>query len=190
MTKREAQERPTKSEGPQDADARRMQRELVDDLRLRAEKHGVEWGDLLRRADLSKSARSRLNSGVAGLETMGRLRRALDEIAPGGVDSSADTIGAVSARRQRRWVIVQRIDEKMFMGVTADSDDEIAAKRRVRLDRCRPLRAPEASASSLASTGPSSAGVAGPEAPSALLLDIAIVYDCTKAAVRAFETRK
>jgi len=192
-------ESPTTNEGPQDADTRQLQRELIDDVRLRSEKHGVQWGDLLRHAEISKSARSRVNSGVAGLETVARLRRALNELVDAQVDGpdiSASSSSSVSAPRRKRWVIAVRRDEKLFLGTTTESDDEIANKGRVRLDQCQPLRSEKLRgsidelAASLASVGPSSSGVAGPEAPSALLLEIMAVYNCTKHAISIFDARK
>ena len=91
---------------------------------------------------------------------------------------------------QRRWVVVQRTDRQLYFGIAAADDDEIASTRRVRLDRCRPIHSQHTDAAVLATVGPSERGVAGAEVPSALILEVAIVYDCTKLAVRTFESRK
>ncbi len=178
-----------------------MQRGLVEQVRKEAETRGVQWAALLDRAGLSKASRSRLNIGVAGISTIGRIRRALDELTVTNVpspsrddarDEPEDTrkplpIASIPGRR-RRWVVVQCKDRQMFFGIVAASDDEIT--ERVRLERCRPILSIEISAASLASVGPTQRGIVGPEAPSALIYDVAVIYDATKAAVREFELRK
>jgi hypothetical protein len=186
--------------GPQDADARQAQRDLVEEVRREARRRGVEWAALLERAALSKASRSRVNTGIAGISTIGRLRRALEELTTGSSSARAESEDvstrqrshgdAAAPDRRRRWVVVQRQDRQMFVGIASESDDEIAEKGRVRLDRCRPIQSLDASAASLAAAGPSDRGIAGPEVPSALVLAVAVVYDATKAAVRAFEARK
>ena len=183
--------------GPQDADARRTQRDLVEGIRSEAEKRNVQWGTLMDRAGLSRASRSRLNAGIAGISTIGRMRRALDELTAGRPvgservedETEVETRHASSDRR-KRWVVVQCKDRRMFVGVAWQTDDEIADKGRVRLERCRPIESVDASAATLAAIGPSGRGIVGTETPSALILDVAVVYDATKGAMRAFDLAK
>jgi hypothetical protein len=136
-----------------------------------------------------------MNVGIAGPQTIGRVKSALSALSEGNLDGEATSTQRREAPRdatdrvRRRWVIVQSKDRQMFVGIASASDDEIADKGRIRLERCRPIQSLDASPASLASIGPSSSGIAGPETPSALVLDVAVVYDATKAAVRAFESR-
>ncbi len=201
MGRRTADESGPRWTGPTDTDSRDVQRGLIDDVRKEAEKRGVQWGALLDRAGLSKASRSRLNAGIGGNATIGKVRRALDELTvatplgsaereSGTGKHRAQAAPAAPLERRRRWVVVQRQDRQMFIGIASESDDEVADKGRVRLDRCRPIQSLDASAASLAAVGPSERGIAGPEVPSALILDVSVIYDATKAAVRAFESRK
>ena len=193
MGRRRADDGGSMGTGSQDENMRQIKRDLIDEVRREADERGVAWNALLDAAELSKASRSRFNAGVAGNSTIGRVRRALDDLSAGVRDSDGDTRPRAASRdatgMRRRWVIVQRKDRQMFVGIASATDDEIADKGRVRLERCRPIQSMDVSPASLASIGPSSSGIAGPEAPSALVLDVAVVYDATKAAVRAFESR-
>jgi hypothetical protein len=201
MGRRRADESGPRWTGPTDADARQVQRGLVEEVRREAANRGLQWTALLDRAGLSKASRSRLNAGIAGISTIGRVRRAMDELTASNSPPPTEreetptrsrryVDQAASPDRRKRWVVVQRKDRQMFVGIVSETDDEIADKGRVRLERCRPILSVDASAASLAAVGPSERGTAGPEAPSALVLDVAVVYDATKAAIRAFESRK
>jgi hypothetical protein len=184
--------------GPKSEDARRVQRGVVDDIRSEATKRGVKWKALLDRAELSSASRSRATHGTAGVTTLGKLQRALDELAPvassaGDAEDAATIVTRIdegaSLGVRRRWVVVQRQDRQMFVGITGDPDEQIADNGRVRLDRCRPVRSTEISPESLASVGQGDRRVVGDEAPSALILNVAVVYDVTKAAVRTFDRK-
>ncbi len=188
--------------GPRDEHARRVQRGFVDEIRTEAQKRGVEWKALLDRAELSSAARSRATHGAAGIKTLSKLRRALDDLAPApslfrasdeASRDEAPTINeAASLSGRRRWVVVQRQDRQMFIGVTADPDVQIADNGRVRLDRCRPVQATDVSPEALAAIGSTDPKVVGNEVPSALILNVAVVYDATRLAVRTlgFDYRK
>jgi hypothetical protein len=183
--------------GPQDEDARRLQTGLIDELRRDAEARGVEWKRLLDHAELSSASRSRVSNGFAGAPTIGKMRRALDDIAGRGYQAdraptakpSGDDDATMRDDRhdqRRRWVVVQCADRQLFVGITGDRDDEIADSHRVRLDRCHPVTSSDASPAALASHGPGDRTTAGPEVPSALILDVRVVYDATVGAIRAF----
>jgi transcriptional regulator with XRE-family HTH domain len=183
--------------GTQDEDARRLHKGLIDELRRDAEARGVAWKELLDRAELSTGTRSRVTNGFAGAPTIGKLRRVLEDLAATRVErdpesmAGAPTGGAkVRADERRRWVVVQCADRQLYLGITADRDEQVGDSHRVRLDRCRPVQSSDASPASLAAYGPGDRTTAGPEVPSALVLDVRVVYDATRAAIREFERRK
>lgn len=176
-------------------DARRLLEQQHENLRHEADRRGVAWKDLIDRAQVSQATRSRLNHGTAGVETLGRLQRALDELA--GPSSDTDAAAATSREdaaaqpaQRRRWVVVQRRDRQIFVGITAATDAQVANNGYVRLDRCRQILSSSVSAAALAAVGPSQPGVADIEAPSALILHVEVIFDATKVAVKALESRK
>jgi hypothetical protein len=170
-------------------DLRRLHVELINDLINQAEAAGLRWDDVLDRAGLPKGSRSRVNSGDAGLPTIAKVRRVIEAmsamIKEAGGSPPAPT-PTTSPEGGGRWVVVEG-KQGTFFGYTDATDTEIAERGHVRLRDCRSIRG-EASASTLAVIGPRDSQQVGLAAPSALILGVLNVYDCTANAVKGFTT--
>ena len=165
----------------------RLHRDLFEELQQEAATRGLSWSAVVERAGLSKTSRARLNDGTAGLPTIAKVRSSLDELTAKTVQDGnrPATRGAAPPLRRRRWVLVHSRDGQIFFGATADPDETIAETERVRIDSCRLVSGNDLAAAAMAALGPGSATV-GPEVPSALIVGISVVYDCSRKAADAF----
>lgn len=120
---------------------------------------------------------------LPGLTAKERKRRAV------GPASSALTVAAPSdaSGPLTRQVIVETERGRLFYGTCSDSDESIAAGRRVGVTHCAEIKGSQLSAAAIAAGAVGDTISVGRPAPRVLLLGVFAVYDCSAAAARMLD---
>jgi hypothetical protein len=156
----------------------------------------LDWDDVLARAGLPKASKSRLKHGHAGRRTVERVTQALTAAAAAKGPEVAlrleAALAGTAAPQVERVVIVEDERQGRWYGRTNATDADVAARRSIRLSGYREIRGKIVSAASLSAHGPvdplyTKAQSVGPLISSTILITgVAVVFDCTAEAVKAF----